>query len=109
PIHGAIVNWCGHRYGYRNFKNADDSKNTLIIDFVTLGELFQNNHHKYGASPKFAVRWFEVDPAWLVMMVLNALGIIKLQKSHKARYPEEHGSEEVHGEQVPHEPGADLA
>ena len=21
PIHGAIVNWCGHRYGYQNFDN----------------------------------------------------------------------------------------
>src|SRR5215471_6600148 len=23
PIHGAIVNWCGHRYGYANFDNGD--------------------------------------------------------------------------------------
>ena len=88
PIHGAIVNWCGHRYGYSSFKNGDDSKNTLILDFVTLGELFQNNHHKYGASPNFAVRWFELDPAWQVMKVLNALGIIKLQKTQKTHYPE---------------------
>ena len=27
-IHGAIVNWCGHRYGYRNFDPDDDSRNT---------------------------------------------------------------------------------
>ena len=29
PIHGAIVNWCGHRYGYRNFDSDDVSRNTL--------------------------------------------------------------------------------
>ena len=30
PIHGAIVNWAGHKYGYRNFNSDDKSKNTLI-------------------------------------------------------------------------------
>ncbi len=89
PIHGAIVNWCGHRYGYSNYDNGDDSRNTLILDFLTLGELFQNNHHKFGAAPNFAARWFEIDPAWQVMRVLSALGIIKLQKAQKMRYPAE--------------------
>ena len=79
PVHGAIVNWCGHKYGYRNFKdNGDDSKNTLVFDFVTCGELFQNNHHEFGMSPNFAVRWFEIDPAWQVIRVLNFVGIIDL-------------------------------
>ena len=78
PIHGAIVNWCGHKYGYANFDNGDNSRNTLVFDFVTMGELFQNNHHKYGSSPNFAVRWFELDPCYQVMRVLSAVGIIEL-------------------------------
>ena len=52
PIHGAIVNWCGHRYGYRNFDNGDQSRNTLVFDVLTSGELFQNNHHKFGDEPE---------------------------------------------------------
>ena len=32
PIHGAIVNWAGHMYGYRNFDLRDDSRNTLPFD-----------------------------------------------------------------------------
>lgn len=84
PVHGAIVNWCGHRYGYRNFDNGDDSRNTLVFDFVTLGELFQNNHHKYGQRPNFAVRWFEVDPAYQVMRVLDWMGVIKLGEKPRA-------------------------
>ena len=79
PIHGAIVNWCGHRYGYRNFDSDDVSRNTLWFDFITMGELFQNNHHKYAMRSNFAVRWFELDPTYQVMKVLNAVGIIKLK------------------------------
>jgi len=76
PVHGAIVNWCGHRYGYKSFDNGDDSRNALAIDFVTWGELFQNNHHRFAMSPKFAVRWFELDPTYQVMRVMAWLGII---------------------------------
>jgi stearoyl-CoA desaturase (Delta-9 desaturase) len=81
PIHGAIVNWCGHKYGYRNFETTreDKSRNTLIFDFVTLGELFQNNHHKFAMSPNFAARWFEVDPSYPAIKAMAWLGIIELR------------------------------
>ncbi len=84
PVHGAIVNWCGHRYGYRNFDNKDDSRNCLPIDFVTLGELFQNNHHKYGSRVKFSVRRFEVDPCYAIIRVFDWLGIIQLDRPRHA-------------------------
>jgi stearoyl-CoA desaturase (delta-9 desaturase) len=87
PIHGAIVNWCGHRYGYRNFDNGDDSRNMLPFDFLTAGELFQNNHHKFGMSPNFAVRWFEIDPAFQVMRVLAKLGVIQVDAKQRMRWP----------------------
>jgi stearoyl-CoA desaturase (delta-9 desaturase) len=89
PIHGAIVNWCGHKYGYRNFDTADVSRNTLPIDFVTMGELFQNNHHQRGAHPNFAARWFEIDPCYQVMRVLDVCGIIDLEGVPAARLPAE--------------------
>ncbi|HEY6556443.1 MAG TPA: acyl-CoA desaturase [Polyangiaceae bacterium] len=89
PIHGAIVNWGGHRYGYKNFDNGDDSRNTLVFDFLTAGELFQNNHHKFGMSPNFAARRFELDPSYQVMRVLNALGIIDMTGAQRMRYPAE--------------------
>jgi stearoyl-CoA desaturase (Delta-9 desaturase) len=90
PVHGAIVNWCGHRYGYRNFQNGDDSRNTLAFDFLTLGELFQNNHHRFGQSPNFAVRAFELDPTYAAMRVMAWLGIIDFgDKPQVARYEPE--------------------
>lgn len=89
PIHGAIVNWCGHKYGYRNFETTreDKSKNTLFIDFITLGELFQNNHHKFGMSPNFAARWFEIDPTYPAIKLMAWLGILQLRpNTQTARY-----------------------
>lgn len=86
PIHGAIVNWGGHMYGYVNFaKTKDKSKNTLPFDFLTLGELFQNNHHGRGTSPNFAYRWFELDPAYQVMRFFNWIGIIQLKRRPAAQ------------------------
>ncbi|WP_239013917.1 acyl-CoA desaturase [Archangium violaceum] len=88
PVHGAIVNWCGHKYGYRNFSNGDDSRNTLPVDILCMGELFQNNHHKYGMSPDFAARRWELDPTWQVMRVLARLGVIHIATPQRAVYPE---------------------
>ena len=80
PIHGAIVNWCGHMYGYRNHKNLDDkSTNFLVWDLLIGGELYQNNHHAHPNSPNFAYRWFEIDSTYWVMRLLHSAGIIEIQ------------------------------
>ena len=88
PIHGSIVNWCGHKYGYRNYASTDKSVNTLVFDVLTMGELFQNNHHKFGMSPNFAARWFEIDPAYQIMRVLAWLKIIDMTGAQWMRYPD---------------------
>jgi len=87
PVHGAIVNWCGHKYGYRNFENGDVSRNTLPFDFLTAGELFQNNHHKFGMCPNFAVRWFELDPTYFAIRVFSWLGIVDAKGAQVSRPP----------------------
>jgi stearoyl-CoA desaturase (delta-9 desaturase) len=79
PIHGSIVNWFGHKYGYVNHRDTHDlSKNSLPFDFVTLGELFQNNHHKYPSRANFATRWFEFDPTYPVIRFLAKVRVIRL-------------------------------
>lgn len=80
PLQGMVVNWCGHKYGYVNHRDTGDrSKNTLAWDFILLGELFQNNHHKYPGRVNFAHRWFEVDPAYPLLKLMDRLGIIRFR------------------------------
>jgi hypothetical protein len=82
PVQGAVVNWAGHKYGYRNFPDEkDQSKNTLIIDFLMLGELFQNNHHKHPMSINFAKKWYEIDPTYPVIKLLTWTKIITPKNS----------------------------
>lgn len=81
PVHGAIVNWCGHKYGYSNYDNDDHSKNSLPLDFLLMGELMQNNHHKSPNNPNFAKKWFEFDPTYPVMRFLNFVKVIHLRKT----------------------------
>ena len=84
PVHGAIVNWCGHRYGYRNFPTPDDSRNTLGFDVLCMGELFQNNHHALPGRANFGYRRGEIDPAyWLLIRPLAALGVIRFPAPQK--------------------------
>ena len=81
PIHGFIVNWFGHKHGYRNFdKLHDKSKNTLFVDFLMLGELYQNNHHRFPNKNNFAFKWYEVDFGYLLIKLLSRIGVITITK-----------------------------
>ncbi|HSV11216.1 MAG TPA: fatty acid desaturase [Hanamia sp.] len=79
PIQGAIVNWFGHKMGYSNFDNGDQSKNTTPFGLIMMGELFQNNHHFEKLDPNFAKKWFEFDFTYLIMRGLHSIGIIRLK------------------------------
>ncbi len=77
PIHGFIVNWFGHKKGYRNYnKLSDNSKNTLPIDILMMGELYQNNHHNSPQKAKFSDRWFEIDIAYFFIIIFKKLKIV---------------------------------
>ena len=83
PIHGFIVNWFGHKHGYRNFKDTGDySTNTLPVDILMSGELYQNNHHKFPTKSNFAHKWFEVDFGYISMVVLEKLKLISIRRPY---------------------------
>lgn len=81
PVQGAFVNWCGHKYGYVSFDNGDHSHNTEPWGILLLGELYQNNHHKFPKSANFAAKWYEIDPVYPALWTLDKLHLIKLVKA----------------------------
>ena len=86
PIHGAIINWFAHKYGYRNFEVGDTSMNFLPVDFLMMGESYHNNHHKHGGRANFGgIRWHEIDPTYQVIRVLNKLNIIQIANQKELR------------------------
>jgi stearoyl-CoA desaturase (delta-9 desaturase) len=79
-FHGAIINWFAHKYGYRNFRLKNLSKNLFTIDVLMLGESYHNNHHKRPSSVNFGVRWHEIDPVYPVIWLLDRLRVIRIVK-----------------------------
>ena len=80
PVHGTIINWFAHKYGYTNFNVNNTSKNLLPLDFLMLGESYHNNHHKFPSRINFGgIRWHELDPVYPVISLLNWLGVLKIK------------------------------
>ena len=79
PVHGAIINWFAHKYGYRNYELEDTSRNLLPLDVLMMGEGYHNNHHRYPSRANFGSRWFEIDPTFLLVWVLRKARIIQMK------------------------------
>lgn len=86
PIHGAIINWFAHKYGYRNFDVGDTSRNFLPVDFLMMGESYHNNHHKLASRANFGgIRWHEIDPTYGIIRLLNKLNIIQIASQRELK------------------------
>jgi stearoyl-CoA desaturase (delta-9 desaturase) len=86
PVHGVIINWYAHKYGYRNFEVDDTARNLLPVDFLMMGESYHNNHHKFGGRANFGIKWHEFDPTYPLIKLLNALKLIKLKPNNDLNY-----------------------
>jgi stearoyl-CoA desaturase (delta-9 desaturase) len=80
PLHGVVINWFAHKFGYRNYEITNTSMNLLPFDFLMFGEGYHNNHHKDGTRANFGVKWYELDLAYPIIKAFDFIGIIKLNK-----------------------------
>lgn len=61
-FHGtACINSMAHLMGKRRFQTTDDSRNSWILAFITLGEGWHNNHHRYQSATRNGFYWWEID------------------------------------------------
>jgi stearoyl-CoA desaturase (delta-9 desaturase) len=75
--HGTFtVNSLAHVMGRRRFETRDDSRNSLFVALITLGEGWHNNHHYYPSSERQGFFWWEVDVSHYVLRVLGWLRIV---------------------------------
>lgn len=76
-LHATLsINSLAHVFGRRRFQTTDDSRNSLALALLTLGEGWHNNHHRYAHSARQGFYWWEVDISYYILKFLSWIGII---------------------------------
>jgi stearoyl-CoA desaturase (delta-9 desaturase) len=70
------INSLAHLLGKRRFKTDDDSRNSLLLALITLGEGWHNNHHHYMSSTSQGLYWWEIDLTFYGLKALSWTGLI---------------------------------
>jgi stearoyl-CoA desaturase (delta-9 desaturase) len=71
----AINSFC-HMFGKRRYETGEESKNSLWLALLTMGEGWHNNHHHYPLSCRQGFFWYEIDLTYYVLCGLSKLGIV---------------------------------
>ena len=77
-FHGtSCINSMAHLMGRRRFDTGDDSRNSLVLALITLGEGWHNNHHRYQSAVRNGFYWWEIDPTYYLLKVVSWTGLIR--------------------------------
>ncbi len=71
-----FINSACHLLGRRRFATRDDSKNSLLLALLTLGEGWHNNHHFYPSSVNQGFYWWEIDITYYVLRCLEKCRLV---------------------------------
>ena len=76
-LHGTLfINSLAHVVGKRRFDTGDNSRNSLFLALITLGEGWHNNHHRYSHSARQGFYWWEIDISYYLLRALARTGLI---------------------------------
>ena len=94
-LHGTLlINSMAHVFGDRRFETDDNSRNSLLLALITLGEGWHNNHHRYMGSARQGFYWWEIDVTYYGLKLLSWIGLIWDLKAVPASIYEE-GAEQL--------------
>ena len=75
--HGTFaINSLAHVIGTQRFETGDQSRNSLLLALITLGEGWHNNHHRYPGSERQGFYWWEIDITHYFLKLLSVFGIV---------------------------------
>jgi stearoyl-CoA desaturase (delta-9 desaturase) len=64
-------NFFAHSYGYRNHQTRDCSTNNIFLWPFIMGDAWHNNHHANQKSYNSKEKWWELDPAALIITLIK--------------------------------------
>jgi stearoyl-CoA desaturase (delta-9 desaturase) len=70
------INSLAHLLGKRRYETEDNSRNSLILALITLGEGWHNNHHRYMSATRQGFYWWEIDISYYMLKALSWTGLI---------------------------------
>ncbi len=70
------INSLAHRLGRARYATGDDSRNSLLLALLTLGEGWHNNHHSYAVSCRQSHYWWEIDITYYILRLFGRLGLV---------------------------------
>jgi stearoyl-CoA desaturase (delta-9 desaturase) len=75
--HGTFtINSLTHVFGRRRYVTTDNSRNSLWLALITMGEGWHNNHHYYQRSVRQGFYWWEIDMTFYILKVMQGLGLV---------------------------------
>jgi len=75
--HGTfVINSLCHMMGTVRYQTDDESKNSLLLALITLGEGWHNNHHHYQSSTRQGFFWWEIDVSYYILRALSSIGLV---------------------------------
>jgi stearoyl-CoA desaturase (delta-9 desaturase) len=76
-LHATLcINSLAHTFGHRRYDTDDESRNSLFLALITLGEGWHNNHHFCMTAARQGFYWWEIDITYYLLKLVSWTGLI---------------------------------